>query len=105
MHNLSAFWTIQMGITAFLVFLGLYCLLTMRNLIKLLIGVEIISKGISLAIIATGAEQQSIGLAQSLMITYILAEVIVVATALAIIINIFRHTKTLDIGDLTTLKG
>ena len=39
------------------------------------------------------------------MITYILAEVIVVATALAIIINIFRHTKTLDIGDLTTLKG
>jgi len=105
MNNLSAMWIFQMGFTAFLVFVGLYCLLTMRNLIKLLIGVEIISKGVSLAIIATGAEKQSVGLAQSLMITFILAEVVVVATALAIIINIFRHNKSLDIGDLTQLKG
>jgi len=105
MHNLSALWTAQMGVTAFLVFLGLYCLLTMRNLVKLLIGVEIMSKGISLAIIATGAEKNAIGLAQALTVTYILAEVVVVATALAIIINVFRHTNSLDVSDLSHLKG
>jgi NADH:ubiquinone oxidoreductase subunit K len=102
---MSSDWLLYMGFVAALIFIGLYCLLTMRNLIKLLIGVEIIAKGLSLALISTGFVRKNILIAQSLTITFIVIEVAVVATALAIIINIYRHTKSLDIRKLTKLKG
>jgi len=102
---MSSHWLLYMGFVAALIFIGLYCLLTMRNLIKLLIGVEIIAKGLSLALISTGFVRKNILIAQSLTITFIVIEVAVVATALAIIINIYRHTKSLDIRKLTKLKG
>ena len=41
----------------------------------------------------------------ALVITYIVIEVSLVATALALIINIYRHTRSLDIRDLAKLKG
>jgi len=102
---MSNFWLLNMVAAAALIGLGLYCLLTMKNLIKLFIGAEIITKAITLALIATGFEKRTIMTAQSLVITIIVVEVSVVATALAIIINIYRHTQSLDIRKLTKLKG
>jgi multisubunit Na+/H+ antiporter MnhC subunit len=94
-----------MAFAAGLLFVGLYCLLTMKNVIKLFIGIEVISKGVSLALLATGFVKKNTLLAQSLVITFIVVEVSLVATALAIIINIYRHTRSLDIRKLTKLKG
>jgi len=102
---MSSTWLIYMAFAAVLVFIGLYCLLSQRNLIKLFIGIEIIGKGISLALVSTGAVRKSIFTAQALTITFIVVEVCVVAVALAIIINIYRHTKSLDIRKLAKLKG
>jgi len=102
---MSNTWLLYMAFAAVLVFLGIYCLLTQRNMIKLFIGVEIISKGISLALVATGFVRNSIFTAQALAVTFIVVEVCVVATALAIIINVYRHTKSLDIRKLAKLKG
>jgi multisubunit Na+/H+ antiporter MnhC subunit len=94
-----------MAFAAGLLFVGIYCLLTMKNVIKLFIGIEVISKGVSLALLATGFVKKNILLAQSLVITFIVVEVCLVATALALIINIYRHTNSLDIRKLTKLKG
>jgi len=94
-----------MGFAAALLFVGLYGLLTMKNIIKLFIGIEVISKGVSLALLATGFVKKNILLAQSLVITFIVVEVCLVATALALIINIYRHTKSLDVRKLTNLRG
>jgi multisubunit Na+/H+ antiporter MnhC subunit len=94
-----------MAFVAGLLFVGIYCLLTMKNIIKLFIGIEVVSKGVSLALLATGFVKKNILLAQSLVITFIVVEVSLVATALAIIINIYRHTKSLDIRKLAKLKG
>ncbi len=102
---MSNAWFVYMGFAAVLLFLGLYCLLTMRNLIKLFIGVEVIGKAVTLAVIATGSTKNSILTAQALAVTFIVVEVCVVPTALAIIINIYRHTKSLDVRKLTQLKG
>lgn len=102
---MSDFWFLNMFFVALLFLVGLYCLFTMKNLIKLLIGVELLSKGIMLALIATGYEKGNLMTSQSLVISFIVVEVSVLATALAIIINIFRHTKSLDIRILTKLKG
>jgi NADH-quinone oxidoreductase subunit K len=102
---MNSTWLLYMAFAAFLVFIGIYCLLTMRNLIKLFIGVEIISKGVSLALVATGFVKQNILTAQAITVTFIVIEVSVVATALAIIINVYRHTGSLDIRKLSKLKG
>jgi len=102
---MNSFWFLNMGFVAVLLFIGIYCLLTMKNLVKLFIGIEVIAKGITLALVATGFAKNNVLLAQSLAITFIVVEVSVVATALAIIINIYRHTGSLDIGKLTKLKG
>jgi multisubunit Na+/H+ antiporter MnhC subunit len=94
-----------MGAVALLIGIGIYCLLTMKNMVKLLIGIEIIAKGITLALVATGFAKNNLLLAQSLVISVIVVDVAVVATALAIIISINRHTKSLDVRKLTKLKG
>ncbi len=98
-------WILNMGFVALLIGIGLYCLLTMRNTVKLLIAIEIISKGVTLALVAGGYARNNLLVAQSLVITVIVVDVAVIATALAIIININRHTKSLDVRKLTKLKG
>jgi multisubunit Na+/H+ antiporter MnhC subunit len=102
---MNSAWFLYLGFAAVLVFTGIYCLLTMRNLIKLFIGIEVISKGITLALITSGLLRNNMALAQALTITFIVVEVSTVAVALAIIINIYRHTGTMDIRQLTKLKG
>jgi NADH-quinone oxidoreductase subunit K len=102
---MNNFWIVNMGAMALLIGIGLYCLLTMKNMVKLLIGIEIIAKGITLALVATGFAKNNLLLAQSLVISVIVVDVAVVATALAIIISINRHTKSLDVRKLTKLKG
>jgi len=102
---MNSTWFLYMAFAAGLLFVGVYCLLTMKNVIKLFIGIEVISKAVSLALLATGVVKQNTLLAQSLVVTFIVVEVSLVATALAIIINIYRHTKSLDVRKLTKLKG
>ncbi len=102
---MNSSWFVYMAFAAVLLFVGVYCLLTMKNVIKLFIGIEVISKGLSLALLSTGFVAKNTLLAQSLVITFIVVEVCLVATALALIINIYRHTKSLDIRKLTKLKG
>ena len=102
MNNL---WILNMGFVALLIGIGIYCLLTMKNTVKLLIGIEIIAKGVTLALISSGYARNSLMLAQALTITVIVVDVAVIATALAIIISINRHTKSLDVRKLTKLKG
>jgi multisubunit Na+/H+ antiporter MnhC subunit len=102
---MSNTWILYMAFAAGLLAVGIYCLLAMRNLIKLFIGIEVVSKAVSLVLLATGFARGNILLAQSLVITFIVVEVCLVATALAIIINIYRHTKSLDVRKLTKLRG
>jgi NADH:ubiquinone oxidoreductase subunit K len=102
---MNSTWFLYMFFAAALLFTGIFCLLTMRNLIKLFIGIEVVSKAVSLVLVSTGLAKNSILAAQCLVITYIVVEVSLVATALALIINIYRKTGSLDIRQLSKLKG
>jgi len=88
-----------------LFFIGLYCLLTSRNMIKLLIGLEIMAKSAVLAFITAGYFRGETFFSQSLVITFIVIEVSIVAVALALVINAYKNTGSLDIRSLTKLKG
>ncbi len=105
MVNPDALFFLNLAFSGILIFLGLYCLFTMRNLIKLFIGIEVIAKGVTLALISASYFRGQVLTGQALVITFIVIEVCVVAVALAIIINIYRHTGALDIRKLTKLKG
>ena len=98
-------WYLYLFFAAALIFAGLLGLLARRNLIKLLIAVEVIAKGISLLLLSTGFVKEQVLTAQALVITFIVVEVSLVATALALVINIYRHTKGLDVRSLAKLKG
>jgi len=98
-------WYLYLFFSAALISAGLYALLAKRNLIKLFIAIEVIAKGVSLLLLATGFARNNVLVAQALVVTFIVIEVSLVATALAIIINIYRHTKSLDVRKLAKLKG
>ncbi len=94
------------GISAvLLLFIGFYCILATRNLIRILIGIEVLAKGITLAIIAVGYATNNMALTQSLAITVIIIEVFVLAIAAGIVINIYKHTDSLSVKNLDSLKG
>jgi multisubunit Na+/H+ antiporter MnhC subunit len=88
-----------------LFFIGLYCLLSNRNMIKLLIGLEIMAKSAVLAFITAGYVRGETFFTQSLVITFIVVEVSIVAVAMALVINAYKNTGSLDIRSLTKLKG
>lgn len=90
---------------ALIFFSGAYCMIVSRNIIKLLIGFEIISKASIIAMITSGYLTSNINFAQSIIIVMILIEVVVIATGLAIVVKNYRINKTMDITKLSNLKG
>ena len=88
-----------------MVCIGLYTLLLAKNLIRMLIGFELMTKGVTLAFITAGNANGRIALSQSLVITMIVVEVISIATALAIVMLIQSKKKSLNVRKLTDLKG
>lgn len=88
-----------------LLVIGLYTLLVSRNLLRMLIGFEIMAKGVTLAIVSAGWLNGKAALAQTLAITVIVVEVVFIAIALAIVMLIQRKKGSLDVRKLTNLKG
>ncbi|MCM8821391.1 MAG: NADH-quinone oxidoreductase subunit K [Candidatus Omnitrophica bacterium] len=89
---------------AALVFIGLYCILMRRNMLRLLIGLEIVSKGICLLIISGGYPHR-LFLAQALVITVIVIEVCVMAIGLSLVIRAYEQSESIDIRTFSNLKG
>lgn len=84
---------------------GFYSLITTRNLLRALIGIEILAKATTLLIIVSGHVSGQIGLAQALAITLIIIEVVVIAVAVGVVLCIYRHNESLDATFFTNLKG
>lgn len=98
------FWMCSIG--AFLVFLiGLYCILVTFNLIRAIIGLELLTKAVTLFLILVGYVTGRTGLAQALAITLIVIEVVVIAVAVGVILCVFKHNKTIDVKLLRNIKG
>jgi multisubunit Na+/H+ antiporter MnhC subunit len=87
-----------------LVGIGLYALLITRNLIKVVIGLQMMVKGAILALVLAGRLSGQVNLGQSLALTVVVADTIVAVIALALAVQIRRHCGTLDLNDLATLR-
>ncbi|WP_119071670.1 NADH-quinone oxidoreductase subunit NuoK [Aggregatilinea lenta] len=84
---------------------GLYGLLITRNLIKVVVALQILVKGALIALVAAGDASGQVGLSQSLAITVIVADTVVGVVGLALAVQTKRLLGTLDVDALSTLKG
>lgn len=96
--------TILLAAVVGLLAIGLYTVLITRNLIKIVIGLQLLVKGAMLAMIAAGqvAGQPEVG--ESLALTVIVADTIVAVVGMALAVQVRRHFGTLDIKALSTLR-
>jgi NADH-quinone oxidoreductase subunit K len=85
--------------------IGLYGLLVMHNLIKVLIAIQILVKAAILALVMAGRMSGQINLGQSLAATVIVVDTVVAVVGLALAVQVRRHFGTLDIRALSELKG
>jgi len=95
---------INLFFTALLFLTGLYCMLVSRNMLRLLIGMEILSKSCILAFISFGSQIGQTSTAQSIIITIIVVEVVVIGVGLALMVKTSSATGTIDIWKLNKLK-
>lgn len=84
---------------------GFYGLLVARNLIVVVIALQIMVKAAVLGLIVAGATSQVINLAQSAAITVIVADTIVAVVGMALAVQIRRRLGTLDVDELSKLRG
>jgi NADH:ubiquinone oxidoreductase subunit K len=84
---------------------GFYGLLASRNLIKVVVALQILAKAALLIFVAAGLANGQMNLSQSLAITIIVADTIVAVIGIALAVQIRRHSGTLDIKELSKLRG
>ena len=97
-------WTIAMAAVFGLVAIGIYGLLIVRNLIKVVVALQIFAKGTILVMVAAGGISGKPALGQSLAITVIVADTVVTVMALALAIQVRRWCGTLDTRVISKLR-
>jgi NADH:ubiquinone oxidoreductase subunit K len=85
--------------------MGLYCLLVTQNIVRALIGIEILMKAVTLLIIIAGQTIGNAALSQAMIITLIVIETVFIAVAMGIVLCVYKHSGSLDTNNLTDLKG
>ena len=86
---------------------GLYALLGKRNVIKILMGIEIMTVAVNVVFIALGANltgETFTEFAQVFPLISLAVGAAIMALGLAIVINNYRHAKTVDADEMATLK-
>lgn len=103
-----------------LILIGMYAVLTKKNIIKIVIGLSIVDSGINLLLIAIGYVKDATApifsnetlkavdmvdpVPQALVLTAIVIGLGVTAVALALVIRLYDHHKTLNINKIRKLK-
>jgi len=102
--NLSI-WQISMVGVVGLLGVGFYGLLACRNLVKLVIAMQILVKGALLALMAAGSLNGKMNLSQSLAMTVIVADTVVAVMGMALAVQVRRRLGTFDVKALASLRG
>lgn len=100
----AGFWPF-MAAVAVLAIAGLYYVMATKNLVRALIGIEVMIKSATLLIILAGKYTGNMGLAQSLVITLIVVEVVLMVAANGIVLCIFRNDDSISTSTVERLKG
>lgn len=95
---------ILFGVVA-LLGVGFYGLLITRNLIKVVMVLQILVKAVILALVLAGKMSGNMGLGISTAATVIVADTIVAVVGLALAVQVRRRFGTVDVPKVSTLRG
>jgi len=88
-------------ITAPILFvIGIYAITVTKNIISMIIGLEIMTKGVTILLAAAGFFNGRPQLAEPLIITMIVVEVIIIMISAGYIINIAKKHNSLDVENI-----
>jgi len=96
---------LNVALVIMLFLVGLLCLLTQRNVIKQVFGLKIMLQGVTLSLVHAGQMCGDVRLAETMIISALVVETIVIAIALALIVNVFHHYLSGDVDHLDRLRG
>ncbi len=100
----TPFNVVLFGVVA-LLGVGFYGLLITRNLIKVVMVLQILVKAVILALVLAGKLSGNIGLGISTAATVIVADTIVAVVGLALAVQVRRRFGTVDVPQISTLRG
>jgi NADH:ubiquinone oxidoreductase subunit K len=91
-------------VSAALFCIGLYMIVSKRNAIQILIGIELMLNAAILNLVAFGKYDSLNNSGQVFALFAIVLAAATTAVALAIILNVYRRYKTIDPGEVNRLK-
>jgi NADH:ubiquinone oxidoreductase subunit K len=97
--------TLMAGLAGALFGTGLICLLTQRNVIKQVVGLKIMLQGVTLGLILAGRAIGNQRFAETMVVSALVVETVVIAIAIALIVNIFESYPDGDVDRLDRLRG
>jgi len=74
-------------------FIGLLCFFLRKRYIRQLVGLKLMLQSVSLGLILTGWQKNELFLAQSMVISALVLEAVVIGLALTMIIHITKHAQ------------
>ena len=84
--------------------IGLYCILATRNMIKVIVGLQLMVKGAVIAFMLAASLVKNPNMGQTYALTIIVADTIVAVVGLALAVQIKLRTGSLDITTISSLK-
>lgn len=105
--NVNAFGleTVMLIIGFMLIIAGCYCLIRTYHMLKIIIGMEVAMKAVTMFIILAGYVNGNNDLAQTFVISIIVIEVVVAVVAAGIAMSLYKKYGSMDIRNLRKLKG
>jgi len=99
------FRTIMLFFGLLMIITGCYCLIRTYHMLKIIIGIEIGMKAVTMFLVLAGYVNGHMGLAQAYVITVIVLEVVITLVAAGVTIGLYKKYGDMDIRNLTKLKG
>ncbi|HOL18225.1 MAG TPA: NADH-quinone oxidoreductase subunit K [Bacillota bacterium] len=103
--NLAVNWVWMLTAIVVIAGLGIFCIVTRRNMFRMLMGFTMLTKAVTLAFVTGGTLWGQPGLGQTLAIIVIVIEAAVTAVGLSMIVNIYRHYGAVNTNQIKRLRG
>ena len=85
--------------------IGMFAIMTTKNIVAIIIGIEIMTKGVTLLLATSGYFSGKPEITQNFIIVMIIIEVVILTIASGLIVNIAKKYDSLSTKNIRNLKG
>lgn len=97
--------TVILFVGFLMIIAGCYCMIRTYHMLKIIIGIEVAMKAVTMFLILAGYVNGHMGLIQAYVLTTIVIEVIVAVVFAGVTIGLYKKYGNMDVRNLTKLKG